>query len=256
MDWSFLTHLSFGWRDALDIALVTLIFYNILIFVKKNRAVAAVYGLVLLFITFVVARELSLTTLSWMFEGVLNYLLLIVIIVFQNDIRQGLVSIGAGQWRLPFIKRKLKDDESLKIICEAAEYMAARKIGALIVLEGRVPLGDYLERGVAVNADISKDLLVSLFWPNSPMHDGAVIIKGNKILAGGCILPLSEATAKRDYGTRHRAAMGITEQSDAVTVVVSEERGVASISLNGRLTDGLDETRLLRVLTRAMERVQ
>ena len=132
--------------------------------------------------------------------------------------------------------------------------MAARKIGALVVLERNVPLGDVTDRGVRLDALLSRELLISLFWPNNPLHDGAALISGGRIVAGGCILPLSSAATKRDYGTRHRAALGITEETDAVVIVVSEERGVVSLALDGRLTSALDAAKLPKVLTSALEK--
>ena len=249
-----LTSLSISWRDILDIALVSLVLYSVILIIKRTRAVAAVYGLILILISYVVARFLGLTTLSWLYEGFLNSLFLLVIIVFQSDIRHWLTALGNRQFSLSFRKKKSYSVSAMQIITDAAQYMAARKIGALIVIERSVPLTQIVEGGVAINATLSKELLINLFWPNSPLHDGAVIIRNETIMAGGCILPLSEAATKRDYGTRHRAALGITEQSDAIVVVVSEERGVAAVSINGRLTDSLDDVKLLRVLRTAMER--
>jgi uncharacterized protein (TIGR00159 family) len=132
--------------------------------------------------------------------------------------------------------------------------MAQRKIGALIVLERDVPLGDAAQRGVPLDAAISMELLISIFWPNSPLHDGAVIINRGRISAAGCILPLSTAVTERDYGTRHRAALGITEESDALVVVVSEERGAVAVALEGKLTAALDAVKLPRVIMSAMEK--
>ena len=129
-----------------------------------------------------------------------------------------------------------------------------RMIGALIIIERNVPLGDTTERGVVLDALISKELLINVFWPNSPLHDGAAIIRRNRLLAAGCILPLSTAVAKRDYGTRHRAALGISEESDAAVVVVSEERGVVAIAVGGKLTGALDEAKLPRVLASILEK--
>ncbi len=246
--------LSIGWRDIVDVLLVTFLFYNIIVMVKQTRAVTAIYGIVVLIIVYLVSRQVGLTSLTWLLENVLSSLFLLVIIVFQRDIRHALTSIGAKNWLVPSIFRKKQADPSVGIISEAALYMAQRKIGALIVIERNVPLGDTMERGVRLDARISKELLINLFWPNSPLHDGAVLVRGQTILAGGCILPLSTAVAKRDYGTRHRAALGITEETDAVVVAVSEERGVAAIAVDGRLTGPLDETKLPRVLASALER--
>ena len=133
--------------------------------------------------------------------------------------------------------------------------MSRRRVGALVVIERKVPLGDLVERGVRIGARVSKDLLLTLFYPNTPLHDGAVIVRGNEILAAGCILPLYVGlTESSELGTRHRAAIGVTEESDAVAVVVSEERGDVSVAINGKLTTALDEMRLVRVLKKAMQR--
>jgi uncharacterized protein (TIGR00159 family) len=140
------------------------------------------------------------------------------------------------------------------IISEAALFMAERRIGALIVMERNVALRDTTERGVYLDALVSRELLISIFWPNNPLHDGAALIRGNRIVAAGCILPLSSSATKRDYGTRHRAALGISEESDAVVVAVSEERGVASIAVKGNLSGSLDAAHLPRVLAAALEK--
>lgn len=253
MDFSFFTGITIGWRDVLDVALVTLLFYNIILLVKQTRAVAAVYGLVAIVGGYVISRVLGLTTLNLLLEYILSSIFLIVVIVFQSDIRQALTSIGSRRvWFTKFFGKKQRAT-AVPDICEAAEYMAKRKIGALIVIERNVPLGDAMQRGVMLDAEISRELLINLFWPNSPLHDGAVILRGKRIIAAGCILPLSTAVAKRDYGTRHRAALGITEQTDAVVVVVSEERGAIAVALEGKLTGALDAAKLPKVLTAALE---
>jgi TIGR00159 family protein len=254
MDFPTFPNINITWRDILDIFLVTIIFYHVIGLVKKTRAVTAIYGLLVIILTYFAAQQVGLNTLGWLFESILNSLLLLVIIVFQSDIRQALTSLGSRKFRMPFSRNKEKGALHLSIVCEAAQYMAARKIGAIIVIECNMPLGDTMERGVELNARLSRELLINLFWPNSPMHDGAVILRKRTIVAGGCILPLSTAETKRDYGTRHRAALGITEETDAVAVVVSEERGVVAIAVNGQITDPLDGPKLLRVLTSAVEK--
>ena len=254
MDSSFFENLSFGWRDAIDIGLITVLFYNVIVIVKQTRAVTAIYGLVILIAAYFVTRAVGLTSLNWILENILSSLFLLVVIVFQRDIRQGLSSIGAKQFLPSFFRKKREEDPTVKLVCDAALTMAARKIGALMVLERNVPLGDVTDRGVRLDALLSRELLISLFWPNSPLHDGAALIAGGRIVAGGCILPLSSAATKRDYGTRHRAALGITEETDAVVIVVSEERGVVSLALDGRLTSALDAAKLPRVLTSALEK--
>ncbi len=242
-----------GWRDFLDLFIVTLLFYNIIVMVKQTRAVTAIYGIITIIVVYFVSRQLGLNTLNWLLENVLRSLFLLVVIVFQRDIRQALTSLGTQNWWLPSFFRKETEDPMVGILCEAALYLASRKIGALIVIERKVPLGDTTERGVRLDARISKELLIAVFWPNSPLHDGAALISRGKLVAGGCILPLSTAVAKRDYGTRHRAALGITEETDAVVVVVSEERGAVAIAVNGKLTNALDGDKLYRVLASSME---
>jgi uncharacterized protein (TIGR00159 family) len=246
--------ISIGWRDILDIALVTLVFYNAIVVVKQTRAVTAIYGLIIIIAVYIASRVIGLNTLNWLLEYILSSLFLLVVIVFQRDIRQALSTIGARRMWLTSFFRKKQEHPTVPIICAAADYMAQRKIGALMVIERNVPLGDTTERGVRLDAAVSKELLINLFWPNSPLHDGAAIIRENRIIAAGCILPLSTAVAKRDYGTRHRAALGITEESDAVVVVVSEERGVVAMAVDGKLTSALDAHKLPRVLASALER--
>lgn len=246
--------ITLGWRDIVDIALVTLLFYNVIALVKKTRAVAAIHGLFVLIGFYLVSRVVGLNTMNWLLEYLLGSIFLLVVIVFQRDIRQALVSIGSRHVWLPVFFRKKRENPLVPIICDAAEFMAQRKIGALIIIERHVPLGDTTERGVNMDAALSRELLISIFWPNNPLHDGAAIIRNERILAAGCILPLSTAVAKRAYGTRHRAALGITEETDAVAIVVSEERGTVALAVDGRITGALDAAKLPRVLLSALER--
>jgi len=242
-----------GWRDIVDILLVTLLLYRIIIFVRGTRAVAAIYGLFLVIIFYMATSPLGLTTLNWILEYFLTSLVLVVIIVFQRDIRMALTYVGSRQ-RFFFFGKKKDAGAMLEEIAAAALYLAQRNIGALIVVERNVPLGDIIQGGVQVNARISKELLSAIFWYGNPLHDGAVIIHGNTIAAAGAILPLSTLVqGKQDYGTRHRAALGVTEETDAIAIVVSEERGAVSVALRGRLSAGLDGQRLRRVLAKAME---
>ncbi|MGL4208348.1 MAG: diadenylate cyclase CdaA, partial [Candidatus Adiutrix sp.] len=242
-----LPDISFHWRDAIDIALVAFLFYQISTLARKTRATAALYGLLMLVVIYFIANGLKFFTLSWLLEYMFSSLLLLVIIVFQQDIRHGLSYIGSRRWWLTRFFQRKHDLSHLEIIADAAGHLAVRNIGALIVLERNVPLSTVGERGIAINANISKELLVNLFWPNSPLHDGAVLIRRNSIVAASCILPLSAANTESDYGTRHRAAMGITEESDAVVVGVSEERGVISLAIEGRITGALSAEKLKRV---------
>lgn len=247
--------LRIGWRDVLDIALVAFIFYRLILLVRGTRAVSVLSGLVLVLCVYFVSEEVGLYTLNWLLANFLSSIFLVVIILFQQDIRKALADVGAGRlW-----KRKTMEEESLNQIIAAMASLAKSHIGALLVIEKNVPLGDVIERGVTLGAKVSKDLLITIFYPNTPLHDGAVIIRGSRLMAAGCILPLSSGQGRtmikgsHEFGTRHRAALGITEESDAVAVVVSEERGAISVAVNGRLTGRLDEVRLKRVLLKALE---
>jgi len=248
-----LTSLRIGWRDVLDIGLVAFIFYRLILLVRGTRAVSVLLGLVLVLGVYFVSEEFGLYTLNWLLANFLSSIFLVIIILFQQDIRKALSEVGAGRlW-----KRKPLEEESLNQIVAAMAALAKSHIGALLVIEKHVPLGDVVERGVELGAKVSKDLLVTIFYPNTPLHDGAVVLRGSRIVAAGCILPLASghgsAPGSSEFGTRHRAAMGITEESDAVAVVVSEERGVMSVAVRGRLTGKLDEVRLKRVLLKALE---
>ncbi len=246
-------NLSVGWRDIVDILLVTFLLYRIILLVQGTRAVAAIYGLLIIIVFFLATLPLGFNTLSWILGTFLNSLVLVVIIVFQRDIRMALTYVGSG--RTFFFSRKRHTEELVEEVTAAAMYMAQRNIGALIVIEGSVPLGDMAQGGVNLNAKLTKELLISIFWHGGPLHDGAVVIRDKKLSEAGCILPLTTMVqGKQDYGTRHRAALGITEETDAVAVVVSEERGVATLSVHGKLSAALDAPRLKRALSGALEK--
>ncbi|MCC8193225.1 MAG: diadenylate cyclase CdaA [Deltaproteobacteria bacterium] len=243
-----------GWRDLLDIFLVTLLLYRVILMAQGTRAGAAMHGLLLVIIVYLVTRPLGINTLNWILENFLSSLVLVVVIIFQRDIRTALTYMGSRRGLFSTARQKTNAELREKI-ADAALYMAQRKIGALIVIEGAVPLSDIVQGGVVLHADISRELLISIFWPGGPLHDGAAVIRGNKIAAAGCILPLTTLVqGKQDYGTRHRAALGITEDTDAIAVVVSEERGVASVAVQGKLTGGFDAAKLDRVLGSVLEK--
>lgn len=239
------------WREILDIALVAFVFYRIILLVRGTRAVSVIWGLVFIIAVFFASGEFGLTTLHWLLQNFLGSFFLVVIILFQQDIRKALAQVGAGSlWR-----RSTIDDEDVNQIVAALVSMAEKRVGALVVIEKNVPLGDLTDRGVPMDARISRDLLMSIFFPDNPLHDGAVIVRGGRILAAGCILPLAAGLkGKAKYGTRHRAAAGVTEDTDALALVVSEERGEITAAVAGRLTAALDEVRVKRVLKRIWER--
>lgn len=243
--------IQFGWRDIVDIIVVAFIIYRVIILVKGTRAVPVFYGLLLLLVVFYFSGEFGLNTLHWLLANFLGSLFLVIIILFQHDIRKALAEMGAGRM---FFRSKpglvILDELILSLIS-----MAQKRIGALVVIEKGTPLGDVVESGVDLNSSFSKELLETIFYPNTPLHDGAAIIRGEKIVAAGCILPLAVGIKPNwDYGTRHRAAIGITEETDAIAIVVSEEMGKISLAIGGKLIASLDEVRLRRVLSSAWEK--
>ncbi len=244
-----------SWRDVVDFALVTLLFYQIIVRIKGTRALPAIYGLLLLILVYFFSRELGFYTLQWLLENFLGSLFIIIIVLFQRDIREILTEMGLNRLRLPFLKKKsIPNEEIINEMLTAVRQMSHQKIGALLVIERRTPLGDLLRGGTNIDAKITRALLVSIFFPKTPLHDGAVLIAHKRIAAAGCILPLTTQTnMAHDHGTRHRAALGITEESDALVIVVSEELGSVSIAEGGRLMVSPSEMHLRRVLEVALD---
>ena len=241
---------SVNWRDCLDITLVTICFYYLLRFVRGTRAVAALQGLVLLFFVYVFARAVSLFTLSWLLESFFGSLFLVLVILFSDDIRKGLASINIRSF---FRKTQTVSDSLIHNLVNVSMDLAKTKTGAIIVIEVDVPLGDYVQRGVPIDAKFSTDLIRTIFFPNTALHDGAVIInRAGRIVAAGCVLPLTQMLERQNYGTRHRAALGVTEVSDAVVIVVSEERGAVTIAHEGHLSNSLNYERMERILTNVL----
>lgn len=234
-----------SWRELLDIGLVAIVYYYVILLVRGTRAVAVIWGLLLLLLVYYTSDELGLNTLNWLLANFLGSIFIVIIVLFQKDIRKGLAQMGAGWfWRKGDFKNEVLDE-----ICAAMDTMSRKKIGALLVIQKNVPLGDILERGVEMNSVLSRQLLVNIFWPDTPLHDGAVIVNSNKIVAASCILPLANVSTRQSaIGTRHRAALGISEETDAIAIIVSEERGTISVAIGGKLTTSLDVVRLKRVL--------
>jgi len=231
------------WHDLVDIAVVAILFYNLLLLIRGTRAVQMMTGMFLVAGVYYLARLASLTTLSTIIEKFLIFLPFAIIVLFQHEIRRGLANFGRG----PFFGRagRQKLQAAYNDVVLAATALAARKIGALIVFERREGLRNYVENGIALDALVSFDLLLNIFTPDTPLHDGAVIVQGERAAAAACFLPLtSDPELSNEVGSRHRAALGITEEVDAVAVVVSEETGRMSIAVGGRLERDLDAKRL------------
>ena len=239
-----LEHVVFEWRDALDILLVAFLLYQVIQLLRGSRALTVLTGLGLLTLLYFISRSMALYTLTWLLQHVFSSLFLLIVVIFQSDIRQALGEIGTNNL---FRKRALQHSAVEEVVMACVE-MARLRVGALIVIERGTRLDDMIKRdGVRVDAQLSRQLLTNIFDPKAPLHDGAVLISKGRITAAACILPLAEAKGQ-SFGTRHRAALGMTQECDAVVVVVSEERGEISVAMKGELVRSLDATRLRQVL--------
>jgi diadenylate cyclase len=238
-------YLNLRWQDIIDITLTAILIYQLLLFLRGTQGIQVLAGILILLLAYWGARRLDLFTLEWFLESFVKSLLLIIIILFQADIRRMLTRVG----RRAVSRFGYSEPQVLEEIAAAADALAKLKYGALFVLLRQSKLRDYLEGGISLEATVSRELLVTLFWPNSPTHDGAVIISADQVLSAGCVLPLTQQSGlDKSLGTRHRAGIGITEQSDAVAIIVSEERGQISLAQEGKLTQNLGRTQLLSSL--------
>jgi diadenylate cyclase len=231
----------FRWQDVVDILVVAFLINQLISFIRGTRSVQMVLGLGVLTAIYFLASALDLAALKWILQTFLSSILLITIIVFQSDIRRALTQVGKS----PFHRGRDGADREIEEIIRTLFYLSKRRIGALIVIERDTNLGDFVESGFNLNATLTKELLISIFMPVSPLHDGAVIISNWKIQNAGCILPLTQNPyINKRFGTRHRAAIGLTEETDAVVLVVSEETQEISIVRHGALTTAGDEISL------------
>lgn len=226
-------------RHLIDISIVAYLAYRGLLLVRGTRAASMLGGLALIALLYFVSRPIGLPTVSWILGNFLSSIILIIVVIFQDDIRRGLTKVGLQPVFVRLHRRFF--DSTLEDISAVCAQLSKQKLGALIVVQREVGLDEFVEEAVYLDARISRKLLLSLFVKHSPLHDGAVIIESNKIKAAGCVLPLSSnPDLDPNLGTRHRAAVGITERSDAIVLVVSEEDGCISIVRDGRLTRNLD----------------
>ncbi|MEK6539609.1 MAG: diadenylate cyclase CdaA [Deltaproteobacteria bacterium] len=237
---------EFRWIDLIDILIVTFVVYRLILLVKGTRAERMLWGLAVIVLVYFVSQRMELFTLHWILSNFLSSIVIIVIVVFQRDIRRVLVQVG----RTSFFSRGLGlKEELLEELTKAAFQMSKNKTGALIVLERDVGLGDYLDVGVEVDAKVSSEMVLSIFNPTSPVHDGAAIIRKGRISRVGCFLPLArDPEISKSLGTRHRAALGLTEDTDAVIIVVSEETGEVSLVVNREIIRDLDAGTFLKKL--------
>ncbi len=245
-DFNILNYLN----DIIDILLVTYVIYKLIMLIKGTKAIQLLKGITVIIAVWFFSGIFKLNTLYFLMNQTLLYGFLAIIIIFQPELRRALEQLGRGRF---FSRGMIAEEEekrnTIEAMLKATNYMAKRRIGALITIERETGLDDYVETGIPINANLSSELLINIFIPNTPLHDGAVIINDNQILAAASYLPLSESPfISKELGTRHRAALGISEVTDSLTLVVSEETGNVSLTKNGELYRNLDEDMLRKLL--------
>jgi diadenylate cyclase len=230
---------DFRWQDVVDMLIIAFVVYQLVLLIRGTRAVQMITGLLVLAAVYQGAQYFELYTVNWVIDSIGNVLLIVVVVVFQHDIRRMLTQVGTG----PLFSgmQRLAQGQAIEEITRAAVLLAGRRIGALLVLHREVGLNEYIEGGTRLDAEVTKELIVSIFLPASPLHDGALVVQHGRVVAAGCLLPLTtNPNVSKTLGTRHRAAIGLTEETDAVVVVVSEEEGTISLVREGRITRDLD----------------
>ncbi|HHU63061.1 MAG TPA: TIGR00159 family protein [Clostridiales bacterium] len=241
----------FRLRDVIDILIVAYVLYRFLVLIKETRAAQVLKGLAVLLIATKVTEWLKLNTINWLLSNAMTVGVIALLIVFQPELRRALEHIGRGRFfnSAIFMPDEKKFTKVINEITQTVQNLARNKIGALIVIERKTGISDVVETGVRINGTVSSELLFNIFAPNTPLHDGAVIIREDQILAAGCFLPLTEnPNLSKQLGTRHRAGLGISEVSDAISIIVSEETGIVSLAKDGKLTRYLDAKGLRDIL--------
>ncbi|HYE67037.1 MAG TPA: diadenylate cyclase CdaA [Anaerovoracaceae bacterium] len=232
-----------GITDVIDVVIVAFVIYKVLGFIRETRALQLVKGLLILVLITVLSDQFNLYTLNWILRNTMTLGVIALVIVFQPELRRALEYVGRSKFITPQFAQM--DKERVKVITaaiiKAVDYFSSNKVGALIIMERETILNDIAETGTKINAEISTELLGNIFYEGAPLHDGATIVRGDRIYAAGCVLPLTQSkTLSKDLGTRHRAGIGITENSDAIAIIVSEETGIISIAVDGKLSRFLD----------------
>jgi diadenylate cyclase len=233
-----------GWWDLLDIAIVSILIYEFLKLIRGTRAVQMAVGSLLVVMLFYMSQLAPLQTLNWLIRNALVYVAFAAIVIFQSDIRRALAHFGQAPF-FRYFNRQEAAHETIEEVVVAATMLSQQKVGAIFAIEREIGLRNYIESGIPLDATLTYDLLVTIFRPGSPLHDGAVILQEGRVAAAACFLPLTvNPRLSRELGTRHRAAIGLTEESDAAAIVVSEETGLISISLDGAIERGLSPDQL------------
>jgi uncharacterized protein (TIGR00159 family) len=242
---------GFRWQDGLDILILAVLIYWGINLIRGTRAVPMLIGLGVVYGVYFLSGRFEIYTINVLLQNLLGWSLILVFIVFQNDIRRALTQVGTGP--LFSSRDRIAQSQAVEELVKGVISMASRRVGALIVLQNEVGLNEYIEVGTRLDAQVSKELVTSIFMPGSPIHDGALIIQHGRITAAGCFLPLTtNPTVSKTLGTRHRAAIGLTEETDAVAIVVSEEDGMVSLVREGKITRDVDAATLRTALQRLL----
>ena len=233
----------------IDVTIIAYLIYRALLVIRGTRAAPMLWGLTIITIVYFVAKPLGLVTLAWLIDYFLSSIILVIVVIFQDEIRRALTKVGVNRFFLRASKTFL--DKSLEDITLSCTKLSKAKLGAIIVIQREVGLDEFLEDSVILDANLSRKLLYSIFVKDSPLHDGALIIDGDRIRAAGCVLPLSfNPDLDPNLGTRHRAALGLSERSDAIVIVISEESGAVSIARDGKLVRNLEAAALRDTLVK------
>ncbi len=242
--------------DLIDILVVTLLIYSAISLVRQTHTAQLAKGIIAVLVAYGIANVIGMRTVAWIINSVMSFGIILIVVVFQPELRRALEQVGRTNLGSKLLKNKAEPNglrgqwqNAVVAVCDAAERMAAARTGALMVLERRTNLSEIIKTGTVLNADITPEMLGTIFYEGTPLHDGAVVVRDGRVKAAGCFLPLSNnLEIGKDMGTRHRAALGISENSDAVVVVVSEETGIISLAKNGVLIRRLDRQNLFKML--------
>ena len=237
------------WRPVLEMLILWYVFYHLLVFIKGTPAVQMLKGLIFLiilfFISLLIAQRLRLTIISWILPKLFAIFLLSFLLIFQPELRRGLAQLGQG----PILGLFFREERIIDEITEATFTLAKKKVGAIIALEREIGLKPYIESGVTLDSRVNSELISTIFMPHTPLHDGGIIIQNGRIVAAGCLFPLTQnPRISKTLGTRHRAAVGLTDETDAIVIIVSEETGLVSLAREGKLIREIDRESLVKIL--------
>ncbi len=250
-DMPYLSYLA----NIIDILLVWFVIYKLIMVIRGTKAVQLLKGITVIVVVRIISNFLGFSTLQWLMDQALTWGFLAIIIIFQPELRRALEQLGRGKL---FSRSGIDDEEEhakmIEAVVKSVQYMAKRRIGALISIERETGMGDYIETGIPLHAKVSSELLINIFIPNTPLHDGAVILQKSQVSAAACYLPLSESPfISKELGTRHRAALGISEVTDSITIIVSEETGSISVTKNGELHRDLEPELFSELLKKELD---